>query len=92
VTTTCDVILLAAAGYIVSHCWKDLAINVFWINGQHLRKAKARSAILCMTSNGASPLFVCGRDDGVVEIRSLYSLEVLVEKSDLNSFGAVRFF
>lgn len=85
-----DLVLLASAGSIVTFCTENVSLSLFWVNGQQLRRSKVRNEITCFAVNGSSDILICGRADGAIEFRGLFTLDVLAERTELCVYGGIR--
>ena len=84
-----DVVYIAPQGYLISHSWNDLKVNLFWINGPKLCSVRVSAKIECFISNSQSDVLVCGATDCSLSFLKLSDLSLL-NSIDISDCGGVK--
>ena len=83
-----DNILCTNNGYLVAYSKSAQKLCLFWLNGQLIASVNTNCIIECMTVNGDGNVLICGLDSGILEMRALWSLDLVLE-FNLASHGAI---
>ena len=83
-----ECVLCTSSGYIVAYSKSAQKLCLFWLNGQLIAEVPTEGGIECLTVNGSGSVLVCGMASGFLQMRQLWSLE-LVSEFDLEAHGAI---
>jgi hypothetical protein len=76
VGSSVDVLLAISPGYLVAHSWESLIMNLYWINGNKLASITVSNRIETFSLNGSGDVLVCGMQDGIISLHTIWNLEV----------------